>query len=298
MRKVIWGVVVVAMLAFGAVWWLFYANGAPDGRFALDLAAVRREAARLPGPGPVRVEVETVSHERVPKIAMVAGAGWGKVDLIRASYRPVWADGRTGIIDTTYDRATAGEVASFDDAAFARVRRAMTAANFIVVTHEHGDHLGGLKTAPNLAALMPHALLTPAQIAAPAGGIPSWPVGTSVTPFRYRGMSAIAPGIVLIAAPGHTPGSQWVYVRRADGKEIIFMGDTASMIDNVLTGQIRSHLVTDWMTHDDRAAVLRQVAALKEVAAANPGLALVPGHDAVAIGALARDGTLTPGFRF
>lgn len=298
MRKLAWGVAVLAVIAVAAVWWLFYANGSPDGRWPLDLAAVRREAARLPGPGPVRIEAETVSHQRVPEIAMVAGAGWGKVDLVRVSYRPVWADGTSGIIDTTYDRATATDAESFDDAAFARLRAALPVARFVVVTHEHGDHLGGLKTDPDWRAVLPHALLTPEQLTSPAGASPSWAPGAraAAQPFAYDGMRAIAPGVVLIKAPGHTPGSQWVYVRRADGREFLFMGDTASMLANVTAGHIRSHLVTDWMTNDDRAAVLRQVAALKAAKDATPGLVLVPGHDAMAIAALQAQGLIETRF--
>lgn len=296
MRKLVWGGLIVLALVAGAVWWLFYHNGSTEGRFPLDLAAVRAEATQLSGPGPSRVEVETVSHERVPEIAMVAGAGWSKVDLIRASYRVVWPDGATGIIDTTYDRATAVSAERYDEAAFARMRRALAAARWIVVTHEHSDHLGGLKTDPDASAIA-RALITPEQLGSPGGRQPAW-VGAKPKPFGYGAMRAIAPGVVLIKAPGHTPGSQWVYVRRADGREYIFMGDTASMLANVTTGRIRSHLVTDWMTHDDRAAVLRQVAALKRAKEEMPGLVLVPGHDAAAIGALQRNGALQPGFRF
>jgi hypothetical protein len=35
----------------------------------------------------------------------------------------------------------------------------------------------------------------------------------------------IAPGIVLIRAPGHTPGSQIVHVHLASGREIMLIGD-------------------------------------------------------------------------
>lgn len=299
MRKLMIGAAVLAILVVGAVGWLFYANGSPQGRFPLDLAAIRAAAAQA-GPGPTRIEVETVSHQAVPEIAMVAGGRWGKIDMIRTSYRLVWPDGVSGIIDTTYDRATAKDADRFDEAALARVRRGMAGARWIVVTHEHSDHLGGLKTDPAWRTTLPHALLTPEQLASPVGTLPPWPAGARavIRPFAYDRIKAIAPGVVLIKAPGHTPGSQMIYVRRADGREYIFMGDVASTLANVTTGHIRSHLVTDWMTHDDRPAVLRQVTALKIAQVASPGLVLVPGHDGAAIAALARNGDLATGFRF
>lgn len=298
MRNLLIALVVLAAVAGGAVWWLFYDNGSTSQTFSLDLAAIRAEAARMEGPAPTRIDVETVSHERVPEIAMVAGAGWAKADLVRTSYRLVWADGASGIIDTTYDRRTANKVDSYDDAAFARVTQAMRSARFIVVTHEHADHIGGLKAAAGDASVVAHALLTPQQVDSPAGATPPWPASARqhLTLLRYSGYHAIAPGVVLIRAPGHTPGSQMVYVRLAGGREYIFMGDTASMLANVTTGRIRSHLVTDWMTHDDRAAVHAQIAALRGVRAQNPSLALVPGHDGAAILALERDGALHPQF--
>jgi glyoxylase-like metal-dependent hydrolase (beta-lactamase superfamily II) len=41
-----------------------------------------------------------------------------------------------------------------------------------------------------------------------------WPEGSreSFKPLDYTGYSAVAPGVVLIKAPGHTPGSQIIYV--------------------------------------------------------------------------------------
>lgn len=87
-----------------------------------------------------------------------------------------------------------------------------------------------------------------------------------------------------------------VFVRLADGREYIFMGDTASMAANVTTGHIRSRLVTDWMSHDDRAAVLAQVAALRNSHVQNPALVLVPGHDAMAFSDFERRGALQRGF--
>ena len=292
----------LTVLAVVAVYWLFYDNRLPrSGSFPIDLAAIRAEAARLPGPGPVRIETEMVSHVAVPKIAMVAGSEWGKIDVARMSHRLVFPDSSI-IIDTTFDEAAsrASNDDSYDPAAWQRLVRAMDEASAIVLTHEHGDHLGGLLASPHLAAILPKALLNPEQFAISPYIEPlRWPAGVRAgyRPLRYEGMRAIAPGVVLIRAPGHTPGSQMIYVRRADGREFLFMGDIASMADNVRLQRIRSRLVTDFFTHEDRRAVMLQTIALHRLAAEHPELVLVPGHDGAAVAQLERAGLLVRGFR-
>lgn len=302
MKRWIVRILITLLLATaGATYWLFYDNRMPtEGSFPLDIAAIRAEAARIPGPKPNAIEVEFVSEERQPKIAMVAGTDWAKANLTRVSFRAV-APNETTIIDTAYDEATAKtfETGGYDKAAWVRLVAALDGATRIVVTHEHSDHIGGIVKHPRLAAVLPKALLNPEQFAISPNIRPLvWPAGSRETykPFAYEGIRAIAPGIVLIRARGHTPGAQMVYIQRADGQEYLFMGDVASMADNVRLQRIRSRLVTDWFTHEDRHAVMLQTQALGRLQREMPKLALVPGHDADALTEIVRAGLLRKGF--
>lgn len=300
-RLILRGLVLLVLGLAAAVYWLFYDNRAPsDGSFPLDIADLRREAATIPGPGPERIEVETLYRSAVPKIAMVTGTDWGELELARNSYRLVWPD-RSAIIDTGNDEALALDdrwTKGYDRAAWQRVQRGLDQASLIVVTHEHADHIGGLLQSPNRQALVSKALLNPEQVAFSDYDrywTRDWREG--FRPFAYQGIKAIAPGVVLVRAPGHTKGSQLVYVRRADGREYIFMGDAASSLDNVRLIRPRSRYVMTSGAHgDDRDAVFRQSMALHQLWKSYPATTLVPGHDSAAIADIERAGLLSRGF--
>jgi len=298
----VWKILLALLLLLaGATYWFFYDNRAPSsGSFALDIGAIRAEAGTIPGQKPSRIEVETIWNSTAPKIAMVAGTSWSNIDLSGDSYRLVFADGAI-ILDTAFDPKSAEEMGTdrFDDAAWKRLLRAMDEATQIVVTHEHGDHIGGLVTNTNVKALMRKSRLNPAQIALPnASNDMEWPEGAldGFKPTVYDSLLAIAPGVVLIKATGHTPGTQMIYVQRADGQEYLFMGDVVSLADNMKLQRIRSRLITDLMTFEDRDAVFLQTKALLKLSKDEPGIVLVPGHDAAAVEAFVKRGLIVQGF--
>lgn len=301
-RLVLGALFVLTVIAAAITYWLFYDNRPPaEGTFPLDIAALREEAATFAGPGPQRIEVEVIYNSVVPKIAMIAGTGWSELNLVRSSYRLLYPKSSV-IIDTGSDEDSSrkwdSRLTSYDRAAWSRMQNGLSRASLILVTHEHGDHIGGLLQSPNWRRLLPKALINTEQFRNVTQGT-VWPGGSreGFKPFSYRGVKAVAPGVVLIRAPGHTPGSQMIYVRRADGHEYIFMGDTASSIDNVRLIRIRSRYVTDFGGHeDDRSAVFLQTMALNRLSKDVPGLTLVPGHDFAALLAIEKAGLMTRGF--
>lgn len=288
---------VLAAVLVPVYWWLFLESHVPEGSWAIDLAEVRRLASSLPGDKPSAIRVEQVTAFHFPKIAVVAGERWSPAELAVFSYQLVFPE-RTGVVDTALDEKGA-EGNTFDGAAYQRVSRALGRADFIVVTHEHFDHLGGLAAQPDLAKLLPHARLTKEQVAHPELLKPAeLPRGAleGYAPLDYDRLHALAPGVVSIKAPGHTPGSQLVYVQRADGAEYLLLGDVAWHRQNVDEVRERARLVTAFFLGEDRAQVLLELAELNRLTKAEPQLHLVPGHDRPVVEALVAARLLERGF--
>jgi hypothetical protein len=87
-----------------------------------------------------------------------------------------------------------------------------------------------------------------------------------------------------------------VYVKRADGQEFLFVGDVAWKMRNIDLARERARLVTWLFLHEDREAVLSQLAALNALKRANPGIHLIPGHDGAVVAGLEKQGLLIHGF--
>lgn len=296
-----WPFVVAALLVIAApaYWWFLLESGTPEGTFSIDLAEVRR-LANMPGDKATEIHFEPVSRFEFPANGVVAGDGWAPEDMTVYAYQLVFPTQRV-LVDTAMDEQTGkkGGAVWFDEAAFKRVQAALSDASLIVVTHEHFDHLGGLATHPDVKALMRKAGLTEAQLAEPKRMDPlvfSADALSGYRPLPSPALQAVAPGVVLIKAPGHTPGSQLVYVQRADGAEYLFLGDVAWHLRNVELVRERARLVTQIFLNEDRANVLRELAELNRIMKAEPKLALVPGHDKAHLEAMTQQGLFVKGF--
>ena len=102
----------------------------------------------IPGPKPLRINVIKVAESRRTKNFAVKGLPAEPSVQARTAYQIVYPDG-TIMVDTGMDLAThkffgRGVEEPYFPEAQARVEQALQKAKAIIVTHEHGDHVGGL----------------------------------------------------------------------------------------------------------------------------------------------------------
>jgi len=291
--------VALLALALASYYWLFVDSHMPSGSYTLDISQVRQLSDTIAGDKPVEIRVERVTSFRFPMTAAVAGAGWNEVEVPVYSYQVAYPD-RTIIIDAGVEGFDSAAEPGFDRQAHDRMLAAMRKASTVVVTHEHPDHIGGLVKHPELPLVLPNTRLTQEQIEHPEKmfGL-EFPQGAlaGYSPLSYDRYHALAPGMVLIKAPGHTPGSQMVFVKTASGQEYLFLGDIAWRFESVERLATRARLVSMFFLGEDRNDVLLQLAELKRLQEQSPNLIMVAGHDIDQMSRLLKSDAIVQGFR-
>lgn len=299
MKKVLLrlGVGLLVIVALFYVTLVAPAYGPESCTFQLDLDKLRALAASMPGEKPREIRVEHVTSTDFPRAIACAGESWSKVQFRVYAYQLVFAD-KTIVIDTAMNASQAKEIRmtdGYDEAAWQRVSRGLSQASAAYVTHEHIDHMGGAVANESWAGVM-H--LTPHQLDGKTSNSPaiSPAVRAAVKPLEYSGATVVAPGVVLIEAAGHTPGSQLVFITRADGTEVVLTGDTAWLMENIEREQGPAKFVP-LMMGSDRHANSCQLAALNRIRRDAPQVAIMPGHDKAQMQALLDKGVFVVGFK-
>ena len=93
--------------------------------------------------------------------------------------------------------------------------------------------------------------------------------------FDYDQYYPFAPGISLMKAPGHTPGSQMIYVILENGTEYLFIGDSTWHMDGVRQIKVKD---APWIKEDE-PAILAQLTWLNGLLKTEKNLVIVASHD-------------------
>ena len=275
-----------ALLAFVMLFLgLVPAAAQPAPAWTADIKEVRQVAGLLPGAKPLRINVLKFAESRRTKNFSVKGAPKDPSIQARTAFQVVYRDG-TIMVDSGMDLQVhkffgrGVEEPYFPDQA-KEVERAVRAARMIVMTHEHGDHVAGVIRTPFFAELAPKTVLTRTQVHTlmtepqmPEIKLTAEQAQRFIV-IDYDKYYPFAPGMALIKSPGHTPGSQMIYVALESGKEYVLAGDVAWHMDGVRTVTGKD---APWITEDE-PAIQGELAWLNSLMRNEKNLTVVLSHD-------------------
>jgi glyoxylase-like metal-dependent hydrolase (beta-lactamase superfamily II) len=306
MRKVLISLGVLLLIGGGLFWWFAVDARAPASAPGLiSVAEYRHLTANDGAARPTAVNVEIVGVDTVPRFAAEAGEFGETYQTAYTAFQIVGPSGSI-VIDGAVDEDVAAKMARspdarFDADAYARLVTAMTQANTLALTHEHSDHVIAFARHSEPELIAGKMALTEPQLAAlsryaDARGLN--PAIEAVRPATFGQPTRIAPGVVVVPMPGHSPGSQIIFIQTATGQEYLLVGDIVWTYSSLDTLKTRPRFL-QWIMFDpdeEREKVLAQVRALHDLRAAEPALIIIPSHDLTRLENLIKEGVL--GARF
>lgn len=250
-----------------------------------NLDDIRQVARMIPGARPLRINILKFAESRRTKNFSIKGAPNVPSVQARTVFQVVYPDGYV-MIDSGMDEQVhkffgRGVAEPYYPEQAKQVDRALDGAKSIVMTHEHGDHVAGVIRGAQANTLAAKTVLTRTQVQTLETN-PQMPE-IKMTPemaghyvvIDYEKYFPFAPGIALIKAPGHTPGSQMIYVTLQSGREYLLIGDTAWHMDGVR--QIKGK-DAPWITEDEDS-ITAQLRWLNRLEATETNLVIVTSHD-------------------
>ncbi|HUP93227.1 MAG TPA: MBL fold metallo-hydrolase [Solimonas sp.] len=169
-----------------------------------------------------------------------------------------------------------------------QLRAAGIVPSAIYLTHAHWDHVSGVGDFPGVPVRVPADELAFIKSGDPAAGL-----AASFGAGRYEAYDFTGPAylgfpssldlfgdgsVVLVPAPGHTPGSIVAFIATPDAKRYALVGDMVWQTEGIDIPAERP-----WMSRklvdQDPGRVRANIAHMHQLQEAVPGLIIVPAHD-------------------
>jgi glyoxylase-like metal-dependent hydrolase (beta-lactamase superfamily II) len=266
--------------------------------FRPDLAAIRAMSRVLPGALPLAVNGVRVAASIRPRKFVIEGGDDTPVTMPRTAFQIVYPDCSvmidSGLDKATHDSFSPDKPEPYFAEQFARLERALGNARLIVLTHHHADHVAGVLCAANFAELAGKTVIT-MDVADCLMNTPHRPHLKLAPPalerfivLDYPQYYPVAPGVVLIRSPGHSPDSQMVFIRLQSGREILHSVDSAWIMDNITQSKGKA---APWVK-EDVPAVMAQLRWLNSIAATEENITILVTHDDELFERLTRNGSI------
>jgi glyoxylase-like metal-dependent hydrolase (beta-lactamase superfamily II) len=266
--------------------------------FRPDLAVIRAMSTVIPGALPLAVNGVRVAASIRPRKFVIEGGDDTPVAMPRTAFQIVYSDCSvmidSGLDKATHDSFSPDKPEPYFAEQFAKLERALANARLIVLTHHHADHVAGVLCAANFSELAGKTVIT-MDVADCMMNTPHRPHLKLAPPalerfivLDYPQYYPVAPGVVLIRSPGHSPDSQMVFIRLQSGREILYSVDSAWIMDNIT--EVRGK-AAPWVK-EDVPAVMAQLRWLNTIAATENNITILVTHDDELFERLTRNGSI------
>ena len=158
----------------------------------------------------------------------------------------------------------------------------------VIATHAHWDHLAGIVELPGVPVLLPAEERRFIDTGGEVMGLTRGLGDVRYEPYAFEPREHLGfpashdlygdGSVVIVPAPGHTPGSVAVFLTLPTGARYVFVGDTVWQREGIARREERPWFMRRLADHDP-GLVRRHIAHLAAIADAFPDLIVVPAHD-------------------